>query len=138
MSENKPIIIDRVDVSGCVHYKNNGKCRIPHYQQSIKYTCCNCNEWDCDFKQLARKTQECDGLKDKIKYMEEYIKTVENARDELERENKFSKEQAEQKLARIREVAKQMNNECFYDDFDCKYCVMLQNILKLLDIQEIE
>lgn len=42
-------------------------------------------------KQLARKTQECEELKDKIKFMEGYIKTVENARDELERENKFSK-----------------------------------------------
>lgn len=33
-------------------------------------------------------------------------------------------EQAEQKLKQIEEVAKRMNNECFYDDFDCEYCDM--------------
>lgn len=66
MTENKPIYVDGINVSECIHYKNNGKCRIPHYQQSIKYTCCNCNEWDCYFKQLTRKTQECEDLKEQL------------------------------------------------------------------------
>ena len=35
--------------------------------------------------------QECDELKVKIRYMEEYIKTVENSRNEFEKENIFLK-----------------------------------------------
>lgn len=57
------------------------------------------------YKKNNNLKTENDELKAKIKYMEEYIKTVENARDELERENKFSKEQTEQKLGRIRVIA---------------------------------
>ena len=57
MLEDKQIIIDGVDVSMCNYYKNNGKCRIPHYQQNIKYTCCNCSEWNCYYKQLKRKEE---------------------------------------------------------------------------------
>lgn len=62
---NEPVIIDGVEVSCCDHYKSNGKCRIPHYQHGIKYTCCNCNEWDCYFKQLARKGQKNEKLEDR-------------------------------------------------------------------------
>ena len=62
MMINEPVIIDGIEVSCCDHYKSNGKCRIPHYIQNVKYTCCNCNEWDCYFKQLARKGQENEKL----------------------------------------------------------------------------
>ena len=75
---NEPVIIDGVEVSCCDHYKSNGKCRIPHYQHGIKYTCCNCNEWDCYFKQLARKEQECNKLYIQLKADEEYHKEEEN------------------------------------------------------------
>lgn len=64
MIDKERITIDGVDVSKCKHYKINGKCRIPHYQQGIRYVSCNCDEWDCYYKQLARKTQEC-GQKEK-------------------------------------------------------------------------
>ena len=55
---DKEIIIDGVDVSGCKHYKINGKCRIPHYQQGIEYVNCTCNEWDCYFKQFQKEKFE--------------------------------------------------------------------------------
>lgn len=55
--------INGIDVSKCEHYKNNGKCRIPHYQQGIKYVSCNCNEWDCAYKQLKRLQEENEKLK---------------------------------------------------------------------------
>ena len=45
MMINEPVIIDGIEVSCCDHYKSNGKCRIPHYQHGIKYTCCNWNEF---------------------------------------------------------------------------------------------
>lgn len=47
--------------------------------------CKNCYELT---EKLERKEQECEELKAKIKYMKEYIKTVENARNELEKEPK--------------------------------------------------
>lgn len=40
---------------------------------------------------IKRKEQECEELKRKIKYMEEYIKTVENSRNEFEKENTLRK-----------------------------------------------
>lgn len=61
--DNKQIIIDGVDVSGCDYFKNSGKCRIPHYQQNVKYTCCNCSEWNCCYKQLKRAEQKLDKIK---------------------------------------------------------------------------
>lgn len=42
------------------------------------------------FNQLKAENEE---LKKKIKYMEEYIKTVENSRNEFEKESKFLKEE---------------------------------------------
>lgn len=105
---DKQIIIDGCDVNRCekqgetingITCGNGTKIRLAD-RYIYKYKLCKDNP-NCLFKQLARKTQECEELKDKIKFMEGYIKTVENAIDELERENKFSKEQAEQKLEKI-------------------------------------
>lgn len=114
MAENKPIIIDGVDVSWCIFYQANFEedfdVKIKHFCSNWHNSCESVNNSNCYFKQLARKTQECEELKDKIKFMEGYIKTVENARDELERENKFSKEQAEQKLEQIRDIASNYKN----------------------------
>ena len=45
------------------------------------------------YNKYYSKEQECQELKNKIKYMEEYIKTVENARNEFEKESKFLKEE---------------------------------------------
>lgn len=78
---DKQVIIDGVDVSGCEHFNNSGN-----------YNCRGCR-WckdnpNCHYKLYKRKEQECEELKDKIKFMEEYIKTVENTRDELEIKNK--------------------------------------------------
>ena len=42
-------------------------------------------------QQLNQLEAENDELKAKIKYMEEYIQTVENARNEFEKESKFLK-----------------------------------------------
>lgn len=113
MIGNKSVIIDEIDVSGCsCHYngwsqlyRDNRDMCDKGYDLECKPKENGCYHYTkCLEEQLTRKTQECEELKDKIKFMEEYIKTVENARDELERENKFSKEQAEQKLERITNI----------------------------------
>lgn len=67
--------------------------------------CKNCYELT---EKLERKEQECEELKAKIKYMKEYIKTVENARNEFEKESKFLKEESKrlkQTLTEIKELA---------------------------------
>lgn len=60
MTENKPIYVNGIDVSGCEDYG---------YRGSAGYWCHNydepCTDYpNCNFKQLARKTQECEELKE--------------------------------------------------------------------------
>lgn len=181
---DKQIIIDDVDIAGCEFAvkpinDNRIKChcakgllqlvKMQEQPESIKSGLCE-NNPDCYFKQLSRKTQEYEEFKDKIKYMEEYIKTVENARDELERENKFlkeenaeirkykyeqdflqqqldqlkaSKEQAEQKLERIRELLTNITEaglceakECGCDDNkECLECTLneIKDVIQIID-----
>lgn len=58
MTENKPIMIDRVDVSGCKFWK--GYCRLSSLCDYAGHLCeCTPN---CYFKQLSRKTHECEEL----------------------------------------------------------------------------
>ena len=93
-------IIDGIDVSKCEFAEMfDGKCicncimatdckRTP---KRVINTCCKENQF-CDFKELAK-------AKDKIDYMEEDIKIVENARNDLELEVKC-KEQEYERLKR--------------------------------------
>lgn len=54
---DKQIIIDEVDVSGCKHFHYDECLNLEETVSACKY---NPN---CLFKQLARKTQECEKLK---------------------------------------------------------------------------
>ena len=71
---DKQIIIDGVDVSKCIYFQ----------QEDDEYTCgaeeCNgaivgCRACDnCYYKQLKRKEQECEELKEKLRdYMDKYL-----------------------------------------------------------------
>lgn len=61
------IIIDGVDVSGCLFYQSNFEedydVRIKHFCSNWHNSCESSNNSNCYFKQLARKTQECEQLK---------------------------------------------------------------------------
>ena len=123
---------------------------------------CHCYEL---YKQLARKEQECEELKQRL----HQCWTVENSfveqLDQLEAELKQEKTLKEiyftcykakhediegklfrykQTLTEIKEIAKNMNKECFYNDFDCKDCDMkngctYQGKMKILQlISEVE
>lgn len=66
MKDREQIIIDGVNVGECKHYERhsfydcNETC-----EDNGAIVCTNCEDNpDCYFKQLARKTQECEGLKD--------------------------------------------------------------------------
>lgn len=53
-------------------------------------------------------------------------------------------DQLKQTLTEIKKIAKNMNKQCFYDDFDCEYCDMkngctYQGKIKILQkISEVE
>ena len=68
MTDKEQIIIDGVDVSGCENYKPNNRFTChPHI--------CNCHERpSCYFKQLARKTQECEGYLKALEEIERYCR----------------------------------------------------------------
>ena len=96
-------------------------------------------------EQLARKTQECESLKEEIEVLKDNFDTATRDCNELIEELKQECEELKKKcniytcgicgnkedcnklyktLAEIKEIAENMNNECFYDDFDCKDCDM--------------
>ena len=62
MTNKEPIIIDGVDVSKCTLY-GDGRCN----NACNPLNCLFCSEKpNCHYKQLARKTQECEELKEEI------------------------------------------------------------------------
>lgn len=62
MTDKKEIIIDGVDVSGCEKYPLSNK-----WHGSIIFCKGGCNVYpNCEYKQLQRKTAECEELKKKF------------------------------------------------------------------------
>lgn len=78
MTDKEEIIIDGIDVSGCEHHR---KCILPdNIGCKIDDFLC-CDKPNCDYKQLARKTQECESLKEDCAELEQEC-------EELKEENK--------------------------------------------------
>lgn len=95
MTENKPIIIDGIDVSGCIYYED-GKCLNGEMVQ------CNCkNVAVCYYKEYKRKEQECERLKN-----ERTVDLVKQL-DQLKAENKQLKRQVENDKVLITNAGKQ-------------------------------
>ena len=73
MTDKKEIIIDGVDVSKCGHY-HYGKCEINYDEwnnEIIRYNECQ-NNPNCYFKQLKRKEQECEKLKEELQAQRDF------------------------------------------------------------------
>ncbi len=119
--EHKPIYLDGINVSKCDFYDRDKKycltlkmypkgfknpsCFSGDFQQCIQdsKTCPNTfchNNPNCYFKQLARKTQECEELKDKIKKLrknlaleieinDRYRKALEEIEEYLDAQQKY-------------------------------------------------
>lgn len=68
MTDKEQIMIDGVDVSGCLFYQSNFEedydVRIKHFCSNWHNSCESSNNSNCYFKQLAHKTQECEELKE--------------------------------------------------------------------------
>ncbi len=63
---DKQIIIDGVDVSGCKHYKNR-TCIADYCLTDMPFGEAKCElNPNCYYKQLLRKEQECEDLKEKL------------------------------------------------------------------------
>lgn len=63
---NKPVMIHNVDVSRCKFFTKDYKKDDVHLKNFCKLNFIHCGEFDCakcDFKQLARKTEECEKWK---------------------------------------------------------------------------
>ena len=83
-----------------------------------------------EYEKLKDKQQEVKKAKDKIDYMKEYIKTVENARDDLEREL----EHKEQEFEELKEELK-MNQNFVHDNSveSTALCKLLEKYKQALD-----
>lgn len=83
MTDKEQIIITGVDVSECEFFDGSHLCKcdetiIDEHKKlknifSVKYVNCRDN-YNCYFKQLARKTQECEELKERLERTEEDLK----------------------------------------------------------------
>ena len=90
---DKQIIIDGVDVSGCEYLYTDNRYNDKCCSASIGGdSLCKPSEMICVTyveylkEQLKHKEQESEELKNKIEFMEGYIKTVEKARNEVEQQ----------------------------------------------------
>ena len=75
--EHKPIYLDGVNVSGCTYSKigidKKCYCEQDLYDDGTPvFTCDECT--DCYYKQLKRKEQECEELKERLERIEEDLK----------------------------------------------------------------
>lgn len=102
-----------------------------------KFSHCNNNDLICISK-YKEKEQECEELKKEQSEIKKYLgishKTILEQLEELTDFRDRDREELDQLkaeydkikncLAEIKGIAENMNNECFYDDFECKDCDM--------------
>lgn len=87
---DKQIIIDGVDVSGCIYYKATGKYNTCGY-------CCEQNP-NCYYKQLKRKERECEELKEQLTILNGEAVVVEITVEQFEEYKKLKAENDEYSL----------------------------------------
>ena len=88
---DKEMIIDGVDVSGCEHCVKMTKYRCIIQRDVYKYLCEE--NPNCYYKQLKRKEQECEELKEKIKKIHKHQRIrYKKKREKAKEVNKYGKE----------------------------------------------
>ncbi len=123
MTDKEQIMIDGVDVSGCRNFdKESYKLDVYDCDLNELHGYCYCNN-DCYFKQLVRKTQECEELKRKVELMMDCadckVDKYKQALDEIEKE--------------LKEDIYCENQECGCDDFEeCLKCTK-EHILNIIN-----
>lgn len=98
MTDKEQVIIDGVDVSECLFYQINFEedhdVKIKHFCSNWHNSCESINNSNCYFKQLARKTQECEQYKKRAVCFKDVNKqlgykylTIKQECEELKEEN---------------------------------------------------
>ena len=74
---NEQIIIDGVDVSGCIHheeeFEEDEDIKIKNFCALWYNSCHSCNNHNCYYKMYSRKEQECEELTSKCSQLEEKL-----------------------------------------------------------------
>lgn len=121
MTENKPIMIDGIDVSGCIFY---GETMHPTKNCTMDSEYLHsCNGCKCYFKQLTRKTQECEELKNEIEACYNQVEDF----DIIATSKSNKLKQAEQKLKRIREICNYAYDEVDKENDACFHILQIIN-----------
>lgn len=156
MADKEKIIIDGVDVKNC--RRRIGKNNYCRYFKRL----CSENNFNCVWKQLARKTQECEGLKEKNTLLESQmafnlsemgirlgneVNRSETLLKELKRFDKIKDEFREMSeklksendryrkaLEEIEEIVEIVNEACIDSQSDCKSCNFSCEHKDILDI----
>lgn len=82
MTENKSIMINGINVSGYKHFKNR-TCLADYLLTDMDYSEAKCKLCkDCYFKQLARKTQECEILQQSENEAKEILQIIDEAQND--------------------------------------------------------
>ena len=130
---NKQIIIDGLDVSGCVYFKMNNKmsmCRACNSGIGTPY--CEYHK-DCYYKQLKRKEQECEELKDEIKHYKQI--TQHHGNLSVKYTNKSAR--YKQALTKIKDIAEKYYRTLSAEK-DCIKCnEFLEQILQKINECEV-
>ena len=107
--ENKKIYVDGVDVSKCEFYMHYDYGKFSHGCSLHKDmfglpVCCDIADCckDCYFKQLARKTQECESLKEEIEVLKDNFDTATRDCNELIEELKQECEELKEENQQLR------------------------------------
>lgn len=81
MTDKEQIMIDGCNVSECLFYQSNFEedydVKIKHFCSNWHNSCESANNSNCYFKQLARKTQECEELEEKNKVLQKLVSELE-------------------------------------------------------------
>lgn len=139
MTDKEQIMINGVDVNRCIDFNKRDKVSCYH----ILYDKCNENP-NCYFKQLARKTQECEKLKEELATYKKMLDNpefkialidVKTGEREVWRKLGNKAQKCKQALDEIEKELKEdiycESQECGCDDFEeCLNCVKTQ----ILDI----
>lgn len=76
MTDKEQIIINGIDVNKCEYFKDGmcyAECDLEGYTD---WECKDAELSNCYFKQLARKMQECESLKEEIKILQDNFDTA--------------------------------------------------------------
>lgn len=109
--EHEPIYLDGVDVSECLFYQSNFEedydVKIKHFCSNWHNSCESVNNSNCYYKQLARKTQECESLKEEIEILKDNFDTATRDSNELIEELRQECEELKGKYKNVLDLAKQ-------------------------------